>query len=106
MIMNDKNFKLTFTAIICITLITIFGMCLLHVQKLEENKLKYEHGDRIMAVIGKITGKTYSNNKYTLEIGGYGKFLVPKEVWDKAQINGLMPIEVYEQVVALQSVGG
>lgn len=104
--MKDKEFKLTVLTILCITLITILGMWMFHTQKMEEYKLKYTQADRIMAIVGKVTGKTYANEKYTLEIGGYGKFLVSKEVWDKAQVNNIMPLEVYEQVVALQSVGG
>lgn len=104
--MESKEFKLTVLTILCITLITILGMWMFHTQKMEEYKLKYTQADRIMAIVGKVTGKTYANEKYTLEIGGYGKFLVSRDVWDKARVGDIMPLEIHEQVDKLQSVGG
>lgn len=104
--MEDREFKAIIITILCMTTIFIYGMYLLHIQKMEEYKLSYEKADRIMAVIGKVTGKTYANEKYTIEVGGYGKFLVSRDIWDKTRVGDIMPLEIYEQVVALQSVGG
>lgn len=103
---RNKELILFSLTMFCMTSIFLTGMYLLHIQKMEEYKVKYAQIDRTMAIVGKVTGKTYANEKYTLEIGGYGKFLVSRDVWDKARVGDIMPLEIHEQVDKLQSVGG
>ena len=35
---------------------------------------------------GIVTGKEYDGNRYTITVSGYGKFLVNKEQYDRAEI--------------------
>lgn len=60
----------------------------------------------LTSTIGKVTGKTLTGNKYTIEVGGYGKFIVSYDVWQKAVVGDDVPDEVRQEVRKLQSVGG
>lgn len=42
-------------------------------------------------MVGKIEGKEIYQGKYTLDAGVYGKFLVPKEVYDSVEIGDAIP---------------
>lgn len=46
------------------------------------------------AMIGKVVGKEIIDGKYTLDLGVYGKFLVPKDVYDSVEVGDDIPDEV------------
>lgn len=46
------------------------------------------------AMIGKVEAKEINDGKYTLDLGVYGKFLVPKEVYDSVEVGDDIPDEV------------
>ena len=88
-----------------------FGLWTIHtnhrIDDLEQTRMYrvYDAGG-LTSTVGKVTGKTLTGNKYTLSIGGYGKFIVTHDVWQKAVVGGDMPEEVRQKVNELERPGG
>lgn len=52
---------------------------------------KVDNAGGSMDVLGKITDKEVIEGKYTVTVGGYGKFLVTQEQYDSLQIGDEIP---------------
>ena len=65
------------------------------VEQLEARKLitihRVDNAGGSMDVLGKITDKEVIEGKYTVTVGGYGKFLVTEEQYDSLQIGDEIP---------------
>ena len=65
------------------------------VEQLEERKLitihRVDNAGGSMDVLGKITDKEVIEGKYTVTVGGYGKFLVTKSQYDNLEIGDDIP---------------
>lgn len=65
------------------------------VEQLEARKLitihKVDNAGGSMDVLGKITNKEVIEGKYTVTVGGYGKFLVTQEQYDQINIGDPIP---------------
>ena len=65
------------------------------VEQLEARKLitihRVDNAGGSMDVLGKITDKEVIEGKHTVTVGGYGKFLVTKEQYDRLQIGDPIP---------------
>lgn len=65
------------------------------VEQLEARKLitihRVDNAGGSMDVLGKVTNKEVIEGKYTVTVGGYGKFLVTEEQYDSLQIGDEIP---------------
>jgi hypothetical protein len=65
------------------------------VEQLEARKLitihRVDNAGGSMKVLGKITDKEVIEGKFTVTVGGYGKFLVTKEQYDNLQVGDEIP---------------
>ena len=48
-------------------------------------------------MVGKVTSKEIIENKYVIEAGEYGKFLVTKEIYDSVQVGDDIPKILYKE---------
>lgn len=65
------------------------------IEQLEARKLitihRVDNAGGSMDVLGKITNKEVIEGKYTVTVGGYGKFLLTEEQYDSLQIGDEIP---------------
>lgn len=77
-------------AIDIIIYLIMMGLLLaLYYQHREIHRLKYQRPATIYYVdnmAGIVTGKEFDGNRYSITVSGYGKFLVNKEQYDRAEI--------------------
>ena len=59
--------------------------------KTEPPVIIYQVDNAGAEMVGKIESKEIYQGKYTLDAGVYGKFLVPKEVYDSVEIGDEIP---------------
>lgn len=65
------------------------------IEQLEARKLitihRVDNAGGSMDVLGKITDKEVIEGKYTVTVGGYGKFLVTQEQYESLQVGDEIP---------------
>ena len=62
-----------------------------HASKNEPPVIIYQVDNAGAEMVGTIEDKEIYQGKYTLDAGAYGKFLVPKEVYDSVEIGDEIP---------------
>lgn len=102
----SKKEKIAEILFLLLSLFAVFvGLWITHedrrINELEQTRFYRIHdAGGLIDTAGKVTGKTLTGNKYTLDIGGYGKFIVSHEVWQKAVVGDDMPDEVRDRLEA------
>nr|DAS71076.1 MAG TPA: Protein of unknown function (DUF1372) [Caudoviricetes sp.] len=92
---------LPFLSIIVILLVTVLARAIKinqlnkRIEQLEARKLitihRVDNAGGSMDVLGKITDKEVIEGKYTVTVGGYGKFLVTQEQYESIKVGDPIP---------------